>query len=95
MSSLSALSRREEDNLLKAVKAKALKECDPLVKAFADCMSGRLVSAAWACKENLRAVEGCLIQYTGPEPMELARAEYLRLRNQQQEAKLQALDASK
>ena len=30
MSSL--LSRREEDNLLKTVKARALKECDPVVK---------------------------------------------------------------
>ena len=29
---MNALSRREEDTLLKATKAHALKECDPLVK---------------------------------------------------------------
>jgi hypothetical protein len=37
MSSLSALSRREEDSLLKTVKARALKECDPLVKGAHLC----------------------------------------------------------
>ncbi|KAF9270342.1 hypothetical protein L218DRAFT_952493 [Marasmius fiardii PR-910] len=95
MSSLSALSRREEENLLKTVKSRALKECDPLVKAFAECMSGKIISAAWACREQLRAVEGCLVQYTGPEPMELARTEYLKLRNEQQELKLGALEQSK
>ncbi len=29
---MNALSRREEDTLLKATKARALKECDALVK---------------------------------------------------------------
>jgi len=29
---MNALSRREEDTLVKATKARALKECDPLVK---------------------------------------------------------------
>lgn len=29
---MNALSRREEETLLKATKARALKECDPLVK---------------------------------------------------------------
>ena len=33
---MNALSRREEDALLKSTKAHALKECDPIVKgAFA------------------------------------------------------------
>lgn len=29
---MNALSRREEDTLMKATKAHALKECDPVVK---------------------------------------------------------------
>ena len=37
---MNALSRREEDTLMKATKAHALKECDPLVKG-AFCV--------WAC----------------------------------------------
>jgi len=75
------LSRREEETLVKTTKARALKECDAFVKAFADCTSGRTISVAWACKEPLKSVQQCMIQYTGPEPMEAVRAEYLRLRN--------------
>jgi len=81
---MNALSRREEETLLKATKARALQECDPVVKAFAQCASGRTVSVAWACKHLLKEVQSCMVQYTGSQPMELVRAEYLRLRNQQQ-----------
>lgn len=31
---MNALSRREEDALLKSAKARALKECDPIVKGI-------------------------------------------------------------
>ncbi|THU91739.1 hypothetical protein K435DRAFT_224018 [Dendrothele bispora CBS 962.96] len=92
---MNALSRREEENLLKTVKAQALRECDTLVKAFADCMSGRLISVAWACKDQLKQVEACMVQYTGPEPMEVVRSEYLKLRNQQQEEKLHSFENTK
>ncbi|KAK0456447.1 uncharacterized protein ARMOST_09115 [Armillaria ostoyae] len=91
---MNALSRREEDSLLKATKAYALKQCDPVVKEFADCMSGRLISVAWACKDKLRVVEKCMIQYTGPESMDVVRGEYLKLRNQRQEEKRQMFDQS-
>lgn len=33
-STMNALSRREEETLLKATKARALKECDPVVKGI-------------------------------------------------------------
>jgi len=82
---MNALSRREEDNLLKSTKARALRECDALVKEFADCSSGRTISVAWACREHLKKLQDCMFQYTGPEPMEEVRREYLRLRDQQQE----------
>ncbi|KAH9019842.1 hypothetical protein EDB85DRAFT_1937604 [Lactarius pseudohatsudake] len=59
---MSTLSRREEDTLLKTTKAHALKECDPLVKAFADCAGGRTVSVAWACREKFKAVQDCIYQ---------------------------------
>ncbi|KAF5355773.1 hypothetical protein D9756_003873 [Leucocoprinus leucothites] len=80
---MNALSRREEETLLKTTKARALKECDPVVKEFAECASGRTISVAWACKDKLKVVQECMIQFTGPEPMEKVRKEYLRLRNQQ------------
>jgi len=88
---MNALSRREEDTLLKATKARALKECDAFVKAFADCATGRTISVAWACREQLKSLQDCMRQYTGPEPMEAVREEYLRLRSlQQQEEQLRS-----
>jgi len=81
---MDTISRREEDALTKATKARALKECDPIVKEFADCATGRTVSVVWACKSKYKDVQDCMIQYTGPEPMHAVRKEYLRLRNQQQ-----------
>ncbi|KIK71161.1 hypothetical protein GYMLUDRAFT_211096 [Collybiopsis luxurians FD-317 M1] len=59
---MNALSRREEESLLKAVKAQAMKECDPLVRDFTDCMSGRLISVAWACKDKLKVLESCMVK---------------------------------
>jgi len=79
---MNALSRREEDTLTKATKTHALKECDPLVKQFAECATGRTVSVAWACKSKYKEVQDCISQFTGPENMKIVREEYLRLRDQ-------------
>ncbi|KAF8078494.1 hypothetical protein FPV67DRAFT_57840 [Lyophyllum atratum] len=59
---MNALSRREEETLLKTTKARALRECDPIVKEFADCANGRTVSVAWACKDTLKKIQTCMIQ---------------------------------
>ncbi|KAK7694498.1 hypothetical protein QCA50_001684 [Cerrena zonata] len=80
---MDTLSRREEETLLKTTKARALKECDDVVKAFAECSSGRTVSVAWACRDQHKLVQQCMLQYTGPDNMAIVRDEYLRLRNQQ------------
>lgn len=82
---MNALSRREEDTLMKATKAHALKECDPLVKQFAECATGRTVSVAWACKSKYKEVQDCISQFTGPENMKVVREEYLRLRDQRKQ----------
>ncbi|KAI0785974.1 hypothetical protein C8Q75DRAFT_808765 [Abortiporus biennis] len=81
---MNALSRREEETLLKTTKARALKECDPIVKEFAECAAGRTVTVAWACRDKYKKVEECMMQYTCPEAMAVVREEYLRLRNQQE-----------
>ncbi|ETW87322.1 hypothetical protein HETIRDRAFT_42095 [Heterobasidion irregulare TC 32-1] len=57
---MSTLSRREEDTLLKTTKAHALKECDSIVKDFAECATGRTVTVAWACKNKYKAVQDCM-----------------------------------
>ncbi|KAF7311021.1 COX assembly mitochondrial protein [Mycena chlorophos] len=91
---MNALSRREEENLLKITKERAVRECHDVVKAFADCVSGRTISVAWACRTPLHAMQECMVQYTGPEPYERVRAEYLRLRSEQRAVKLKEVESS-
>ncbi|KZT06819.1 uncharacterized protein LAESUDRAFT_652605 [Laetiporus sulphureus 93-53] len=59
---MDAISRREEDILLKTAKDKAMKECDPIVKEFAECAAGRTLSVAWNCKGKYRALQDCMVQ---------------------------------
>ncbi|PPQ70980.1 hypothetical protein CVT26_014246 [Gymnopilus dilepis] len=59
---MNSLSRREEETLLKTTKAYALRQCDELVREFAACTSGRTVSVAWACRDQLKTVQDCMIQ---------------------------------
>ncbi|KAJ7225400.1 hypothetical protein GGX14DRAFT_420304 [Mycena pura] len=59
---MNALSRREEENLLKITKERAVSECYDVVKAFADCVAGRTVSVAWACRGQLHKMQECVLQ---------------------------------
>ncbi|KAH7909113.1 hypothetical protein BJ138DRAFT_1011466 [Hygrophoropsis aurantiaca] len=59
---MNALSRREEDTLLKATKARALRECDSVVKDFAECATGRTISVAWACRHRYKELQECMLQ---------------------------------
>ncbi|KAI0724400.1 hypothetical protein C8T65DRAFT_704275 [Cerioporus squamosus] len=59
---MNALSRREEETLLKQTKANALKECDPVVKEFAQCAEGRTFSVAWECRQKYKVVQDCMLQ---------------------------------
>jgi COX assembly protein 1 len=65
------------ENLLKITKERAVKECHEVVKgsnanscpffsaeqdtAFADCVQGRTISVAWACRPQLRKMEECIV----------------------------------
>ncbi|KAG8754943.1 hypothetical protein FRC14_004495 [Serendipita sp. 396] len=79
---METLSRREEDALMKSTKAKALKECDSLVRAFAECAMGRTFSVAWKCRTEHKAVQGCMQSYLNPERLEELRKEYIHQRAQ-------------
>ncbi|KAA1468165.1 hypothetical protein DENSPDRAFT_857121 [Dentipellis sp. KUC8613] len=59
---MNTLSRREEETLMKTTKARALRECDPIVKEFAECATGRTVSVAWACRAKYKAIQDCMYQ---------------------------------
>ncbi|KIM67199.1 hypothetical protein SCLCIDRAFT_108559 [Scleroderma citrinum Foug A] len=59
---MNALSRREEETLLKTTKARALKECDSVVRDFAECATGRTVSVVWACRDKYTILQECMLQ---------------------------------
>ncbi|KDQ14331.1 hypothetical protein BOTBODRAFT_95710, partial [Botryobasidium botryosum FD-172 SS1] len=59
---MDTLSRREEETLLKTRKALALKECDTVVKQFAECAHGRLISILWACNREHKELQTCMKQ---------------------------------
>lgn len=44
------------------MKAAALKQCDPVVSAFADCARGRTLSVVWSCRPQAREINACLKQ---------------------------------
>lgn len=46
--------------LLFRLKQKAYNECRPVADAYAACMSGRTLSAAWACRPEMFALSDCL-----------------------------------
>ncbi|CAO1613565.1 unnamed protein product [Sympodiomycopsis kandeliae] len=72
-----ALSNREEDAMMKQVRAQAVQTCDPVVKKFAECAQGRTVSVVWACREENRAFKDCLAQHMSNDALERARKEWL------------------
>lgn len=46
--------------LLYRLKQKAMKECQQQAQAYADCCSGRVFSAVWACRDQMQGLNGCL-----------------------------------
>ena len=48
--------------LLFRLKQKAMAECRAAAQAYADCCSGRIFSAVWSCRGELRELNQCLRQ---------------------------------
>jgi len=81
-SSFQPLSRREEDEFQKRIKLAALKQCDPLVAAFAACSSTRTISVAWACRKEWKAVQECMQLHMTEEKIDTARKDYMTKREE-------------
>ncbi|EHS63921.1 hypothetical protein MJO28_003649 [Puccinia striiformis f. sp. tritici] len=81
-STFQPLSRREEDEFQKRIKLAALKQCDPVVAAFASCSSTRTISVAWACRKEWKAVQECMQIHMTEEKLDLARREYMTKREE-------------
>ncbi|KAG0245984.1 cytochrome c oxidase biogenesis protein Cmc1 like-domain-containing protein [Mortierella sp. GBAus27b] len=71
------LTRAEEEYLFKTMKAKALKECDPVVKEFVECTQGKLFSVLWGCRDKQNAMNKCLMALTTQEDLDKLKIQYL------------------
>ncbi|CED82963.1 Uncharacterized conserved protein [Phaffia rhodozyma] len=81
---MSALSRREEEALFKDAKASARDACREYVAAFAACAAPRLVSIAWACRPQQRAMNECMSPLMTDKALDKLRMEYLSEKHREQ-----------
>ncbi|KAK9897448.1 hypothetical protein P389DRAFT_195061 [Cystobasidium minutum MCA 4210] len=80
---MNALSRREEETILKDLKKQALKTCDDVVRDFAACSQGRTISVVWTCGKHWRAMQGCMREQMSERKTDEAKLEYLREKRRQ------------
>lgn len=57
---LLVLNSFEEERVLRRLKSNALSKCDPLIKQFSDCATGRALSMPFACRKANRAMQDCV-----------------------------------
>ena len=44
------------------LKQKGFRECTPYSDAYARCCTGRVLSVAWACRQEMKALSDCMSQ---------------------------------
>ncbi|WFD34691.1 hypothetical protein MCUN1_001532 [Malassezia cuniculi] len=84
------LSNREYDKLVKEVRSRAFKACDDVVQEFVKCSHNRVLSVAWACREQNTKLYNCLLEQCvatngsmSDKVVEAAEKEFLAKRNEQ------------
>ncbi|ACO65367.1 predicted protein [Micromonas commoda] len=56
--------RKEEEGLITLMKERALVRCRETQKDYYECVKGRTISIAWACRDTAAAMNDCLHQHT-------------------------------
>lgn len=56
--------RKEREALLSVLKERALERCHEAQGAYAACVRGRVVSVAWACRQEASHMSTCLAEHT-------------------------------
>ncbi|KAI9478332.1 MAG: hypothetical protein EXX96DRAFT_483782 [Benjaminiella poitrasii] len=69
-SELHALTRAEEENCYKDMKAKALEACQLPIKDFVMCSKEHNVTVMWACRDKLKVMNNCLHERTSQEELD-------------------------
>ncbi|WWC87989.1 uncharacterized protein L201_002891 [Kwoniella dendrophila CBS 6074] len=92
---MEALSRREDQEVLEAVKAESLKVCDDYVRTFAECATGRTFTLPFACKGKLDDMQNCMREYMTQERMDAAKLDYIANRSEHGKQAVEALRKSR
>lgn len=59
------LPKKVEEALFYRLKQKGFKECTFYSDAYAACCTGRVLSVAWACRKEMKALSDCMGKHTG------------------------------
>jgi COX assembly mitochondrial protein 1 len=54
------LKKSAENEVMRQVKEVAKKDCGEYIRALAECVQGRMVSVAWACRASNRDLRNCM-----------------------------------
>eukprot|EP00218_Dolichomastix_sp_CCMP3274_P008244 CAMPEP_0170134122 /NCGR_PEP_ID=MMETSP0033_2-20121228/1717_1 /TAXON_ID=195969 /ORGANISM="Dolichomastix tenuilepis, Strain CCMP3274" /LENGTH=111 /DNA_ID=CAMNT_0010369663 /DNA_START=1 /DNA_END=333 /DNA_ORIENTATION=+ len=69
---------KEEEALITYLKELALERCRPAQRAYAECVRGRFVSVAWACRDSAGELNSCLSECTNKEALADLKERWLR-----------------
>lgn len=63
-SDASDVKKKEEEALIMLLKERALRRCGASQRTYYECVKGRLISVAWACREEANSMNACLSEHT-------------------------------
>eukprot|EP00898_Chlorokybus_atmophyticus_P003705 jgi/Chlat1/4335/Chrsp29S04489 len=69
--------KKVEEALRSKMKNRALQLCDPVIRKYAECATGRTLSIVWACKDSAKDMNDCLHQHTTEQVLDEFKQEYL------------------
>jgi len=73
-----AVLKKEEEALVTLMKERALAECHEAQREYYECVRGRTLSVAWACRERAHAMSACLNAHTSDGVLEDMKARWVR-----------------
>ncbi|TEA18895.1 hypothetical protein C8034_v010822 [Colletotrichum sidae] len=78
------LSASQEAQIRDIYHARVRDACAPEIKAFADCALNRTFTVSFVCREQLRAMNGCMKTHATPAAHDAAREEWFAKRLERQ-----------
>lgn len=77
MSTVTVL-KKEEEAIITLMKERALVACKDAQREYYECVKGRTLSIAWACRERAAAMSTCLHAHTSDEVLEDMKARWVK-----------------